>query len=58
LPFSWDALSGQTYFLETATHLNSVDWAALQTNAGAGSRLSFTNASQAAQQRYFRLRVE
>ena len=58
LAFSYDGLFGQTYFIETATNLNSTGWVALQTNTGNGSRVSFTNSTQGSKERFYRLRTQ
>jgi len=57
IAFSYDGLSGQIYYIETATSLTSTDWMTLQTNNGDGSRVSFTNSTQGSKDRYFRLRT-
>jgi hypothetical protein len=55
---SYDTLRGLIYYLETATNIDSPDWAVLQTNLGDGSRHFFTNSIEGAIERYFRLRAQ
>ncbi len=56
--FSYNTAPGQTYFIETQTNLNAIDWTVLQTNSGNGSFLSFTNSTIDSKERYFRLRTQ
>jgi hypothetical protein len=58
IAFSYDGLPGQTYFIETATNFTSTDWVDLQTNMGGGSRVSFTNSTQGANEGFYRLRTQ
>ena len=57
LAFSYDALTGQIYYLETTTQPGPGGWTVLQTNSGNSSRLSFTNASNFGNH-FFRLRSQ
>jgi hypothetical protein len=55
LAFSYDRLTGQTYFIETTTNLASPAWITVQTNVGDETRASFTNSTLESDERYFRL---
>jgi len=56
--FSYATVSGQTYVLETATELNPGAWMPLQTNAGNGLVLAYSNTVGDSNQRFFRMRTE
>ena len=56
--YTYTTASGQTYFLETRTNLSATDWTVLQTNAGDGSIIRFTNSTMESKERYFRLRTQ
>ena len=59
LAFSYNSVTGQTYFVETTTNLTwPASWRAIQTNLGDGSSLSYTDAATAFGQRYFRMRTQ
>jgi hypothetical protein len=58
LSFFYDALAGQTYFVESSSNLGCACWTTLQTNTGNGVRASFTNSSQDSKELYFRLRTQ
>jgi hypothetical protein len=58
IAFSYDALAGQTYFIEARTNLGPTAWTALQTNAGDNVRQSFTNTTGASPEGFFRLRSQ
>ena len=56
--FAYITASGQTYFLETRIDLSATGWTVLQTNAGDGSIIWFTNSTMESKERYFRLRTQ
>jgi hypothetical protein len=57
MAFSFNTLSGQTYYIETATNLGPSDWRTMNTNAGLGTRASFTNSILDYPVSFFRVRV-
>ena len=58
MTFSYNTVTGQTYFVEAAARLAATGWAALQTNAGNGTLLAYTNSIGTNQQHYFRVRTQ
>jgi len=58
LAFSYDSYVGQTYFVESTSGLHPTNWTILQTNAGDGSRQSYTNPASLTPTAYFRLRTQ
>ena len=56
--FSYDSVSGQSYIVETKSHLNDPFWIPTRTNAGDGSVQSYTNTATGTPQRFFRLRTQ
>ena len=56
--FSYGSVSGQSYIVETKFDLNNPVWIPIRTNAGDDSIQSYTNATTAAPQRFFRLRTQ
>jgi PKD repeat protein len=56
--FSFDTIVGKTYNVEFTDSLDSPVWQSLQLILGDGSPKSVTNSTSAAEQRFFRLRVE
>jgi hypothetical protein len=57
IAFSYDSASGRTYFAEGVTNLGSTNWNPFGTNAGNGTRQSFTN-STGLNRQFFRVRVQ
>lgn len=57
LAFSYNAMLGQSYVLETAASLDSTNWTPLQTIVGNNSRQTFTNSTTGEAMGYFRLRT-
>ena len=55
--FSLDAVEGAQYVVEYTGQLMPPEWHELQTITGTSGLISFTNATMAAPQRFFRLRV-
>jgi hypothetical protein len=56
--FSYDSLVSKSYVVEANTNVNTTTWTALQTNAGDGTRQSYTNSVTATPRRYFRVRMQ
>jgi hypothetical protein len=56
MAFSYDSITGRTYFAEGVTNLGSTNWSPFGTNAGNGTRQSFTNSIPSRQ--FFRVRVQ
>jgi hypothetical protein len=58
LSFSYDAVTGQTYFVEASTNAEGRNWTVVQTNSGGNSRLSYTNSGVLSGQQFFRVRSQ
>jgi hypothetical protein len=56
LSFSFNTVTGVNYVVQVKTNFASTNWTALRTNAGTGTKQSFTNASGSAGE--FRLRTQ
>jgi len=50
--FAYITASGQTYFLKPELILSATGWTVLQTNAGDGSIIWFTNSTMESKERY------